>query len=255
MKKILSIVLAALVMVAPFTVAVSAENFVPSISYKPAPMLVGELDDDGRTVIGVVTDADGNAVSTEYHECIVITPVSEAEESEDIPEEAADLLLSVYSEIAGKDFKLSSLSEALNKKVESDIGEGKNADDLIVKDLFDVTVLCDELKESLAPIGNTLTLTFKVSVEKDVPVYVMTYKNGQWAPIVNVVNNNDGTISCTFEDFCPVAFFVPASTEVNPPQTGDNTETIIWAVVMISAISLIVALVAVNRKKAKTPAL
>ena len=255
MKKILSIVLAVLVMVAPFTVAVSAENFVPSISYKPAPELVSEEDEDGRQVIGVVIDADGNAISTEYHECIVITPVSEAEDSDDIPEAAADLLLSVYSEISNSDFKLSSLSEELNKRVASDIGEGKNADDLIVKDLFDVTVLCDELKESLAPIGNTLTLTFKVSVDKGVPVYAMTYKNGQWAPIVNVVNNNDGTITCTFEDFCPVAFFVPASTEVNPPQTGDTTETIIWAVVMISAISLIVALVAVNRKKAKNPAL
>lgn len=255
MKKIISFILAVLVITASFAVAVSAENFVPSISYKPAPMLVGELDDDGRTVIGVVTDADGNAVSTEYHECIVITPVSEAEESEDIPEEAADLLLDVYSEISQNDFALSSLSDALNKMVANDMGEGKDADDLVVKDLFDVTVLCDELKEKLAPIGNTLTLTFDISVDKDVPVYVATYKNGKWAPIIKTVNNKDGTISCTFEEFCPVAFFVPASTEINPPQTGDNTNTIIWAVVMVSAISLIVALVVVNRKNNKNPAL
>lgn len=255
MKKIISFVLAVLVITASFAVAVSAENFVPSISYKPAPMLIGELDDDGRTVIGVVVDADGNAISTEYHECIVITPVSEAEDSEEIPEASADLLLDVYSEISENDFNLSSLSDELNKLVANDMGEGKNADELIVKDLFDVTVLCDELKESLAPIGNTLTLTFDISVGKDVPVYAATFKNGKWAPVIKTVNNNDGTISCTFEDFCPVAFFVPASTEVNPPQTGDNNNTIVWAVVMVSAISLIVALVVVNRKNNKNPAL
>ena len=255
MKKALSLFLAVLVMIAPFTVAVSAENFVPSITYKPAPELVGETDDEGRVVIGVVVDADGNSLSTEYHECIVITPVSEAEESEDIPEAAAELLLSVYQNISQTDFDLSTLSEDLNKMVENDMGNGKNANDLIVKDLFDVTVLCDELKEQLAPIGNTLTLTFKVSVDKNVPVYAMAYKNDKWIPIVKTVNNNNGTITCTFEDFCPVAFFVPASSEVNPPQTGDNTDTIIWAVVMIAAIALIAGIVVVSRKQAKKAAL
>ncbi len=244
MKKIISFVLVAALLAVMCVTVASAERFVESITYKPAPEIVGSGDD--RPVIGYVVDPNGNVVSTEYHDCIVITPVSEAETSERIPADAAELLLDVYSEISADGYKFASMSDELNKMVASDLGEGNDADDLVVRDLFDVTVLCDELKEKLAPVGNTLTLKFKVNVDKDTPVYVMSYKGGKWAPIVKTVNNGDGTISCTFEDFCPVAFMVPTENPDDTPQTGDASNNTFWTVVMVSAVLLIAALVAAN---------
>ncbi len=252
MKKILSVLLVCFILVVPFSVIVSADNFVPSIGYKPAPVIKYEEDDEGRKVIGHVVDPNGNILSTEYHDCLVITPVSEAETSEKIPADAAELLLQVYDELSDEDMKLSSLSDELNDMVAKDLGKGKDADDLVIKDLFDVTVLCDELKEKLAPIGNTLTLTFEVSIGANVPVYVMTYKNDKWAPVVEAINNGDGTITCTFEDFCPVAFFVPTSGGENvKPEPGDTTDNTLWMIVMVSAIALIAVLLVINRKNLK----
>ena len=251
MKKILSLVLVFVMLAVPFAVVASA-NFVPSIGYKPAPVIKYEEDDEGNKIIGHVVDPNGNILSIEYHDCLVITPVSEAKTSEKIPADAAELLLKVYDDLSADDMKLSTLSDKLNDMVAEDLGKGKDADDLVVKDLFDITVLCDELKEKLAPVGNTLTLTFEVSVAENVPVYVMTYKNDKWAPVVEAVNNKDGTITCTFEDFCPVAFLVPTSGGSNvKPEPGDTTNNVVWAIVMISAVALITVLLVVNRKSLK----
>ncbi len=255
MKKILSVLLICVMLIVPFSVIVSADNFVPSIGYKPAPVIKYEEDDEGNKIIGHVVDPNGNILSTEYHDCLVITPVSEAKTSERIPADAAELLLKVYDELSADDMKLSSLSDELNDMVAKDLGKGKDGDDLVIKDLFDVTVLCDELKEKLAPVGNTLTLTFETSVAENVPVYVMTYKNEKWAPIVEAVNNNDGTITCTFEDFCPVAFLVPTSGGENEPvEPGDTTDNTLWMIVMVSAIALIAVLLVLNRKSLKKSA-
>ena len=251
MKKVLSVLLVLMMLAMTLFTVVSADNFVPSISYKPAPFLV-EYDEDGESIIGHVVDDDGNELTTEYHECLVITPVSEAESSEKIPEAAADLLLKVYADLSATDVELADLSDKLNNMVAEDLGEGKTANSLVVKDLFDVTVLCDELKENLSPAGNTLTLTFETSIEAGVPVYVMTYKNNKWEPIVSAVNNDDGTITCTFEEFCPVAFFVPSGIGENvKPEPGDGFDGMIWAVIMISAISLIAVILIANRKNFK----
>ena len=252
MKKILSVLLICVMLFAALSAVVYADKFVPSIGYKPAPVIKYEEDDNGNKVIGHVVDPNGNIISDEYHDCIVITPVSEANTSEKIPADAAALLLEVYDDLSDDDMKLASLSDKLNDKVAEDLGKGKDADDLVVKDLFDVTVLCDELKEKLAPVGNTLTLTFEVSIDANSPIYVVSYKNGAWAPIVEAVNNGDGTVTCTFEDFCPVAFMVPTSGGENvKPEPGDTTDNTLWVIVMVSAIAVIAALMVINRKNRK----
>ena len=252
MKKILVFMLICVMLVVPFATIVSADNFVPSVGYKPAPVIKYEEDEDGNHVIGHVVDPNGNIITDEYHDCIVITPVSEAKTSERIPADAAELLLKVYDDLSADDMKLSTLSDKLNDMVAEDLGKGKDADDLVVKDLFDVTVLCDELKEALAPIGNTLTLTCEVSIDANSPIYVMTYKNDKWDPIIEAVNNGDGTITCTFEDFCPVAFLVPTSGGGNvKPEPGDATDNTLWVIVMVSAMAVIAALLVINRKSLK----
>lgn len=247
MKKLLSVLLAAVLVTVSLTVSVFAEGFAPSITVKPAPDVETTPDPDGKPVIGHVVDENGNILSTEYHDCIVITPVSEAKTSERIPADAAELLLDVYDEISAEGYKFSSMSEKLNGMVAADLGEGKDADDLVVRDLFDVTVLCEELETLLAVEGNVITIKFKVAVDKSTPVYVMTYTDGVWEPIVKTVNNGDGTLSCTFEHFCPVVFMVPADNAPDTPPTGDTSvDNTLWVTLMIGASLLVIALVAAN---------
>lgn len=252
MKKTLSFLMVAVMLVLSFSMAVSADNFVPSITYKPAPDLVYTEGEDGKKIIGYVVDPEGNKLTTEYHDCLLITSVAEAPTSEKIPDDARDTLLAVYDELSAADMKLSTISDELNALTKAAIGH--DADHLVVKDLFDVTVLCDELKTNLAPVGNTIDLTFELPVNADSFVVVMTYKNGEWAPIEKTVNNDDGTITCTFEDFCPVAILVPATDEgLTPPATGDivTNQVAFWGFVMVISTALIVVLVVVSRRNSK----
>ncbi len=251
MKKIVSILLILVFTAIPLCVL--ADNFVPSISYKPAPEIVPVDPDTG--LIGTV---DGTVGSDEhdynvYQDCIVVTPVSEAETSDEIPDAAAAMLLRAYQELNAQNLKLSTLSEELNALVAAKLGNGKNADDLVVKDLFDVSVICDNLETALAPEGNTLDITFRIGVEADEEVFIMTYKNNAWSPIEEVVNNGDGTVTGTFEHFCPVAIFIEGEGKSDSPQTGVFDVTYIWAIVALASAALIVAIVVINRRaSAKT---
>lgn len=249
MKKILSFVMVLVLIAIPMSVF--ADNFVPSISYKPAPEIV-PID----PATGLIGEVDGNVGTDDhdkyvYHDCLVITPVSEAATSDRIPDDAATLLLRVYDELLAQNTKLSGLSDELNQLVAAKLGNGKDADDLVVKDLFDVTVLCEELKVSLAPIGNTLDLTFDIGVAADEEVFIMTYKDNKWSPIEDVVNNGDGTVTGTFEAFCPVAFLVEGEGGSHSPETGVFDITYLWIIVAAASAILVVAIVISNRRASK----
>ena len=231
--------------------SVFADNFVPSISYKGAPEIVPI--DPANGIIATVTGTVGNDEhdSKVKGDCIVITPVSEANTSPDIPDDAAILLLRVYNELLEQDTKLSDLSDELNQLVEAKLGNGKDADDLVVKDLFDVSVICDKLEASLAPEGNTLDLTFKLGVDADEEVFIMTYKNDVWSPAENVVNNGDGTVTGTFEHFCPVAILVEGQGSSHSPETGVFDVTYLWAIVAVVSAALIVVVAVSNSRASK----
>ena len=253
MKKIISVLL--VLVFAAMPLLVSADNFVPSISYKPAPDVVPA--DPVTGVLGVITDAQGQPSgdgheAEVYEDCIVITPVSDAATSTDIPDEAAAILLRVYDELLNQNTKLSDLSAELNDLVAAQLGNGKNADNLVVKELFDVSILCDEMANTLSADGNTLDLTFKLSVEDDDHVFIMTYNDNKWTPVENVTNNGDGTVTATFERFCPVAVFVEGVGSSDSPDTGDFDMSYVWAIVAVVSAVLIVAVVVINRRTAKS---
>ena len=102
---------------------------------------------------------------------------------------------------------------------------------MVIRDLFDVSWLCGEGSgytdhpdhpAMVAPKGVVVRVTFDVDIGKNVKVYTLSLKNGGWNPIVETVNNGDGTVTCTFEDFCPVAMSVETGSTQPPAQTGDN---------------------------------
>ena len=147
--------------------------------------------------------------------------------------------------------------EELTGAIVGVLGQGATVNDLVVKDLFDVSVLCDELSEYLEPSGTTICLDFDLGIAPGTFVAVVAYKNGQWQMIEDVEVLEDGSVTCTtFENFCPVAVLVPAEDVpaadlMDAPDTGDSiaSQTILWAGIAAVSLAAIVALVLVQRKR------
>lgn len=236
MKKLLCFSLALLLSVAMVCPAFAAEDtFVPSITYKDYPTVVVGEDD----VIGVVKDEEGNEIDKIYGPCLLVTPLARVNESELIPEASKQMLLYVYEELESGRMQLP--AEKLSEDLEPD--------ELIVRELFDATWLCEEHPVMVAPKGIVFEITFRVNIEADQELYVMTYKNDEWNPIVDVVNNGNGTVTCTFEDLCPVAFIVGEDKDV--PPTGDlfNNEAAFWMIMMVCAGLALAAVIYFRRKE------
>ena len=214
-----------------FTLAVpafaSSVGFVPSITAKPAPELVvgGEnLTLDGTGVDDIV-DMPVIEVKNENQEVVyqapvvdlVVTAVSQVQADDSslvISEEAAEILKEAYEQLNDEDFRL---AEKIPEQIEQlkDMGlDEENVNAAVVTALFDVTVLTEELETYLAEEGHTVDLTFKADVPAGHTVVVMVYKESKWQLIENVAVNGDGTITCTFAHFCPVAILtVPMAVE------------------------------------------
>lgn len=228
MRKVISMIT---VFVLCFTLAVpafaSSVGFVPSITAKPAPDVVvgGEnLTLDGTGADDIV-DMPVIEVKNENQEVVyeapvvdlVVTAVSQVQADDSslvISEEAAEILKEAYEQLNDEDFRL---AEKIPEQIEQlkDMGlDEENVNAAVVTALFDVTVLTEELETYLAEEGHTVDLTFKTDVPAGHTVVVMVYKESKWQLIENVAVNGDGTITCTFAHFCPVAILtVPMAVE------------------------------------------
>ncbi len=251
MKRVISLI-AALSMCLCLGIAVMAEEFVPSISDKGAPEIVPVEDDNGVMAIAEILEggASGRTIGYMYENCIVVTPVSQARTSTMIPNAAEEMLLDVYGKLSNGSMTLP--YEKFNANL--------NPDTMVIRDLFDVSWLCGEDRipdhpdhpEIVAPKDVVVRVTFDLGVSKNAKVYAMSYKNSAWNPIVSTVNNGDGTVTCVFEDFCPVAFCVGDSYVTPPAQTGDTSNITLWIVLMsVSAVALGAVLILSFRKTAR----
>ncbi len=248
MKRLFSIVLA-VVMMLTVTVSVSAAQFVPSITNKGAPELVVIDIVDGKEVVGFITDPDGNKLSTEFLDCLIISSITEALNGADLPDGVKDELLKVYNEFK-EGAKVSDLCPALTDIVKEKWGEDKNVDDLVIKDLFDVTDYCEDIPEHLNG-GAVLDLTFDLGIASGSFITAMVYVDGKWVPVKDCINNGDGTVTVKFDQICPVAFLVPGSgqnMDIVSPITADTSSVLIWGGIMLISLAAIVALVIYRRK-------
>lgn len=248
MKRLLATILA-IIMIFAMALSTSAAQFVSSITNKGAPELVVIDTVDGKDVVGFITGPDGNKLSTEYLECLVISSITEALSGADLPEGVTDELIKIYNEL--KDgAKISDLCPALTEIVKEKWGEDKNVDDLVIKDLFDITEYCDDIPEHLDN-GAVLDLTFDLGIGKGTFITAMVYVDGKWVPVKDCINNGDGTVTVKFDQIGPVAFLVPGSgqnMDVVSPITSDASGIILWSTVMIIALGAIFALVIYRRR-------
>ena len=244
MKKIISLLAVLMLCTALLVPAFATNEFKPSVEIKPAPEIVTFLDPDGNEALAMLVDDEGNILAYIYasDRCLVVTPVSRANEQTGIPEEAKNALLDVYN-------KLSNGSMTLPYEL---FNAGLVSSNMVIRDLFDVTLLCSEHSTLLEKPNVRLVITFRLGVEEDKAVYSMTF-NQEWAPIVSTANNGDGTITCVFEHLCPVAFSV-ANEQTPPPQSGDpaGDQMDLWFIIGGAAMLAVIVLTAfyvINSKK------
>lgn len=248
MKRFLAITLS-IVMMFALTLSVSAAQFVPSITNKGAPELIVIDTINGKDVVGFITDADGNKISTEYIDCLIISSITDALNDKELPEGVKEELLKVYDEFV-EGAKISELCPELTDIVKEKWDKDKTPDDLVIKDLFDVTDTCDDISKHLNGEG-VLDLTFDVGIASGSFITAMVYVDGKWVPVKDCINNGDGTVTVKFDQICPVAFLVPGSgqnMDTVSPITADTSSALIWGGVMVVSLAAIVVLVIYRRK-------
>lgn len=226
MKKIVSLACALVLCLSMALPAFAAtKTFVPSISYKDGPELV-----------------EGSLNGEDVTDCLVLTSIPQAQEkATDISEEENALLLDVYAQLSDGTMKLPLDNDRLVIRELVDFSFGQNA----------CVIPGHTHKADLAADDTTLTADFDLGLAKGIEVVVMAYVGGEWIP-VEAVNNDDGTVTCVFEDICPVVFCVEEGIEEDSPKTGDTsgTDLILWGSMMLVSAAVLLALVARQRKRA-----
>jgi LPXTG-motif cell wall-anchored protein len=207
-------------------------NFVSSVESKEAPA----VEEATKEVV-----VDGKKVTVD----VVVTAASEAEDKdthEDISEalkEAKKDLTEVKSLDELKTADGGTIKEDLEKAVDQfnksisvpstgTTTETKQykADDLVVTDLFDVS-LVDSNGNIIEPDeDNPVTLTFKTSFKSDDIVIVLHNKEtGKWEVIDSdkVKVNDDGSVTVEFTSFSPIAFLSVVDDATADGNTDDTT--------------------------------
>ena len=176
-----------------------------------------------------------------FTSCLVLTTIAQALNNVEtgIPDANAELLKKVYQDI-------------LDGKA---VLPFENPDEMVIIHLMDATFLCvgsevEDHEEILEPEGIRLELTFDLGVGAAVPVQVMSYKNDKWGDIHSATNNGDGTVTCVFENLCPIAFAVPTEGNVVTPPTGDQSaaELGLWIGLLVASTVAMAGLVIFRRK-------
>ena len=219
---LIAVLLMCLTLVLP--AAAAGDTFVPSISYKDGPEIT-EAEQNGKAVTG----------------CVVVTSLKEAKEkTTDIGQDDRDLLWDVYNKLSDGTMEL----ELDSKKY-------------VVRELVDISfkeLACIHTshghEEELNKEEIAIDVMLDMGLPEDADLKVFMYKGGKWIPVKSVTNKDDGTATCVFEHFCPVAFAVEADAIKEVPKTGDEAgaNIICWVLLLIGSFAAMVVLL-VNRRK------
>ncbi len=202
MKKVISL-LAALVLCFTMACSVFADSFVPSISFETYEFVVKV----NEAVSAVMRDANGNAIDFVGDDCLKVITIAQALDNTVLaPADMKAELVDVYDALNDGTMKLP--YDKLDTKYK--------AKDFEIRELA-AAELCEAHTKMLAEEGVVIEITFDLGVSANDEVYVMTYIDEEWEPVVEVINNGDGTVTCTFEELCPISFSV-----VDKPLTAQS---------------------------------
>lgn len=250
MKKVIAILSAIVLVLAMGTTAFAAE-FTPSVVEKDAPTIV-EKTEGTSTIVATIVDKNNAEVEKVEAGKLIITPVSKADTSTEIPTESKVNLKKAYEELSKADVKLSDLINELDADVKEAIGKDATVDHLVIRDMFDASLVDAQGNLREIDADHRLVVKFNIGIAKDVPVFAMKYnKEGKWESVYAIHNNGDGTVTCEFDHLGPIAFMVA---DADSAETGDTSVSLyVWIAIAAAAAAAIVVLF-VLKKKANTVA-
>lgn len=245
MRRIICMVAALVLCLGMAAPAFAAENgFVPSITYKPNPEIVPVEGDDGGEYIGVIRNENGEIVDYVGHGCLLITPIAHVWDEEiEVPKVIEDLLTYVYNALNDGSMKIPYEKHAANL----------DPTNMVIRDLFDARWVCEEHRAMVEKEGFTFELTFDLGVVADAQIYVMTYDEvtKDWSPVVQAINNGDGTVTCVLEHLCAIEFSMPVAATTVAAEEAETPNVLPWVVALcVAAAGAVAVLVAKNKKKA-----
>lgn len=220
MKKIIFAMLVTVMSVCiMLSVAVSAADFTPSVENKPAPDIV--TDDNGN--VATIHNQGGVIIFDVTSGQLIVTPVSSAQDAEDT--EMAEKLLKAYNELSSSN-SLGDVCDNLPDvlaKINANISE----QDLVIRDLFDVSVYGDA-SEHLSADGNYISVNFNLGLKPNDFIIALHYGDNGWEALDpdNVKINNDGIVTVKLYSLSPIAFVVNSSESgevISPPTSDSNT--------------------------------
>ena len=238
MKK-LGTVLLAIVLLCSFSLTALAVEFTPSVEQKPGPTIIEQTDDEGEPYIAVIEDEDGNKsyISDTTDLNLVVTPLSEKDNAVviDITEQLDSAIRQIDSaeNVGSLTPTMVDALEALKAASNDPAIKELNINDLVICDLFDVSLVRDGVKlEELAP-GETVTFAIQTNfTNEDVFFLLCNVMGVEWELIDSYSLASDGTLYITLKALGPLAIVVDNMRvkPVNPdgptsPQTGDTTES------------------------------
>ena len=211
--------LTAALLAASLTLSVSAA-FTPSVEYKDAPEVVVTVDDEGNTIAGAITDAEGNVLETVPVESITITPLSAAAKEETDAEVAAKLT-EVKAELeAALEDKDSELIAEVVKALEN-----VPAENIVVSDVF--TITADEaLTAALAEAVENgavlnVALTSQNITKKDaesITIFQKSAATGEWVKVKFTIDEKN-VINLELKDLGEIVIF--RDSEAKPETAKD----------------------------------
>ena len=223
--------------------AAEEEGFVPSITYKPVPEIVPVQGEDGKDYIGVICNAEGEIIDYVEAGCLRITPVAHLWDEEiEIPEDIEELLRFVYEGLIDRSVEIP------YAELQAELADAN----MVIRDLFDARWTCEEHPKMVEPEGITLEITFDLGVMENAEIFVTTYdeETKAWTGIVKTVNNGDGTVTCTFEHLCAIAFSMGIAKDPAPVEEPTGMMGILpWIILLVIAVIAVVAILVSKKKK------
>ena len=244
MKKLICLAITLVLCMSQIMTAFATEDgFVPSITYKPNPEVVPVVDNDGKEHTGVVLNASGEIVDYVDDDCLNVTPVAYIwDENMTGDEKIYTLLEYVYNKLNSGEMKIP------YEKHEANLDPAN----MVIRDIFDARWTCEEHGAMIEEEGILFEITFDLGVVADAEIFVMTFDEDteEWDPIVKVVNNGDGTVTCTFEHLCVVEFSMPLGVvNVGSDAVQSSTNVFPWIIVLLIAVAGVMFIVIGKKKK------
>ena len=245
MKKLMTVVLAMLVMITMVVSVYAKVAVAPSIEQKEVEVVDAELKTTDGQVYKIGFE---DLIVTNFEQAVTM----DGETSGIVIEQhIVDSLLDSMGEIMDAKTMVDlcpELEEVMNK-----LDPALTAEDWIVAALFDATLehgFDEILHEDYA---NNITITFDIGLTDNTeePIFMYRDEEGEWhvIPEEYVEVNDDNTVTVFFLEICPIAILMTASGMIieNPdivsPQTGVNwTPYIICGIAVVLALSALVAL-------------